>query len=129
MAYATQAATALRLLAAKGATVTLTQVTRGPVDLATNTASETTTTTTTPGVLLPPRQGVGAVRVLDGTLAADRRSQLLLAGRTSADAALSVVPAPGVTATIGGQTFALSQVTALAPDGGTAIVYVCDVEA
>lgn len=127
MAYADEAATALAMLTEFGATVTLTRTVRGTVDLATNTATETTTTGTTAGVLLAPK-AAGALAFAGGTLTVSRAQRLVLAGRTAADAALSLAPAPGVTATIGGQTFALGAVTPLAPDGGTPIVYLCDVE-
>lgn len=128
MAYADEAATALEMLTEFGAPVTLTRTTTGTVDLATNTATSTTATATTPGVLLPPARGAGALAFAGGTLTVSRAQRLVLAGRTADDAALALTPQPGDTATIGGVTYALGPVTPLQPDGGTPIVFLCDVE-
>jgi hypothetical protein len=125
--YAAEARAAYRDLLGAGGVATLTRTSLGTVDLATNTAPTTTQTAHTAGVLLPPKGGFDAMYAA-GTLVRERHVRVLLAAVDASGAALTLAPQAGDVVTLGAQTVTIAVAPPVAPDGVTAVLYVCEAQ-
>lgn len=104
--YSRQIALANRLIAAKGATGTLTRSTPGDYNPATGSAGVTVTTASCNAVVFPYGD-----KFIDGTLIKTGDQQVYMAPN------VSIEPAPGDSLTWGGKVYQVIQVKTLRPAG------------
>lgn len=106
MNYTKIKATARKLLANFGQSMTLTQVSHGAYDETTGTATDTSVTTTDKGVILPYADGVSSIP-----------DSMIQKGDQQVLIQLSVVPKPADTISANGAVYYVINVKALEPAG------------
>lgn len=113
--YAKSKATARKLLAKFGQSMTLTQIVHGTYDETTGTATDTTLDTTDTGVILPYSDGVSSMP-----------DSLVLRGDQQILIQMAVVPKPTDKISANGTVYTIINVSALEP-AGTNVLYTLQV--